>query len=336
MPAKRDQELLVEVARLYYADGLDQGQIGKRLGLSRSSVSRILSSARETGIVQVRIAGEEVVTRNRALEETLISEFRLRRVLVGAAQRWADGSSTVGRLAASLFDMEAPKVKQVGLSWGQTVRRFVESVPTMLLGSETVLTPLVGGMPTVDTGPSGDQVTAILTQKCGILADRFDAPAIVESSVTWDAMMSESSVKNALARAARTDLAFVGVGSYGVETSRKIVDAMHLSSDELRLLEAAHPAGDICGRFFTVEGDVIGSPVANRVIGITIEKLKQVGFVVAMAAGEQKASGVLGALRTGAVDALIVDESLATALMALARTPAGTQKGSPAGDRAGG
>ena len=35
MPAKRDQQLLIDAARLYYVDGLDQGQVGERMGAAR-------------------------------------------------------------------------------------------------------------------------------------------------------------------------------------------------------------------------------------------------------------------------------------------------------------
>ena len=64
MPAKRDQQLLIDAARLYYVDGLDQGQVGARLGLSRSSVSRILHEARSSGLVQIRVVGDDRTVRN--------------------------------------------------------------------------------------------------------------------------------------------------------------------------------------------------------------------------------------------------------------------------------
>ena len=36
MPAKRDQQVLIDAARMYYLEDLDQGQIARRLGVPRA------------------------------------------------------------------------------------------------------------------------------------------------------------------------------------------------------------------------------------------------------------------------------------------------------------
>ena len=48
-------DLLAEVASLYYELDLGQSEIGKRLGLSRVKVYRLLKKAREVQIVQITI-----------------------------------------------------------------------------------------------------------------------------------------------------------------------------------------------------------------------------------------------------------------------------------------
>src|SRR5919199_3754473 len=48
-------ELLAQVAHLYFENGHDQGAIARRLKVSRSSVSRLLTQARRQGIVEIRI-----------------------------------------------------------------------------------------------------------------------------------------------------------------------------------------------------------------------------------------------------------------------------------------
>jgi deoxyribonucleoside regulator len=56
-PQKSEAEILVRVARMYYEHGLNQQEIAGRVGLSRSRISRLLTKAREAGIVQVTILG---------------------------------------------------------------------------------------------------------------------------------------------------------------------------------------------------------------------------------------------------------------------------------------
>ncbi|MEN4099536.1 MAG: sigma factor-like helix-turn-helix DNA-binding protein, partial [Anaerolineaceae bacterium] len=51
---KRDDiELIVQVAKLYYENYLNQEEIAHRLNISRQKVSRLLISARAQGIVKI-------------------------------------------------------------------------------------------------------------------------------------------------------------------------------------------------------------------------------------------------------------------------------------------
>ena len=52
---RQDPFLLAEVAQRYYLEDLTQEQIARRLGVSRSQVSRMLKEAREQGIVEIRV-----------------------------------------------------------------------------------------------------------------------------------------------------------------------------------------------------------------------------------------------------------------------------------------
>ena len=319
MPAKRDQQLLIDAARLYYVDGLDQGQVGERLGLSRSSVSRILHEARSSGLVQIHIVGDDRTVRDGELERRLVRTFGLREALVADTSTSADPGASVARLAGEAFPRLASGASRIGFSWGLTVARFIDLLPDTRLRPDTRIVPLVGGMPTLDSAPSGNSHLQILADKCGAVAGRFDAPAIVESALTQQAMMSESSVQASLAEARSCDLGFVGIGNYEVQTSRAVMSAMRLSFEEKSAVEAAHPVGDMLGRYFTIEGVPLGPPASERVIGIDLDDLRRIRTVIGLATGRAKTTGTLGALRTGALDVLVVDDELAQALLAANR-----------------
>lgn len=49
------EHLLVQASRLYYEQNMTQAEIGRRLNTSRSTVSRLLQEARDTGVVRVVI-----------------------------------------------------------------------------------------------------------------------------------------------------------------------------------------------------------------------------------------------------------------------------------------
>ena len=78
--AREDELQLADVAQQYYLEDLTQEQIARRLGVSRSQVSRMLKEARERGIVEIRI--HHPLRTVPALQQTLLNAFPLRDCLV--------------------------------------------------------------------------------------------------------------------------------------------------------------------------------------------------------------------------------------------------------------
>ncbi len=316
MSAARSLDLLVSAARLYYEQGRSQQEVAAALGVSGSSVSRILAAARDQGVVVITVRDpRQVVRRVPELESQLVAAFGLREAWVGTVP---DGLQPVGAaaiLAARFFVERLGTMRRVGLSWGTTIGRFVEAVDVDPAPRDLELLPLVGGMAALDTGPDGSSSLQTLARKCGARASRLEAPAIVESPQTGIAMMRESVIAAALERASSVDTAFLGIGSVGTAASSRLLAAMKLSEPELLEVEAAGPAGDMCGRFFDDNGVPLGPPTSTRVIGVTLEQLARIPTVVAMAAGVEKTRGVLAALRSQVVGILVLDEALATQVL---------------------
>jgi len=316
VPASRSRSLLIDAARLYYVDGLGQGEISRRLGVSRSNVSRILAAAREQGIVEVRIHDDNRETRRvPELELALVERFGIRDVHVGGVASGITPLDQVTQLAARIFEERAVDATRIGLSWGATITHFVDELQPQTAKRVLEVMPLVGGLPTGETGRAGNLSILTLARKVGASPRWMQAPAVVESKLTHDAMMHESSIVDSLEYAANCDLAFVGIGSFGIHNSRRVIAAMRLSAAEEAELMADEPVGDICGRFYDVQGRVLGPPTSERVIGLTMEQLAGIETLVGMASGKEKAPGVAGALRTGVLDVLVIDEALAHAVL---------------------
>lgn len=315
MAATRSLDTLVKAARLYYEDGLSQGEVARVLGLSGATVSRVLAAARDQGIVEVRIHDPRSPVRRVAeLEQRLVDEFGLTEARVGAPNASADALQSVGRLAADLFGERLSQMRRVGLSWGSTLEAFVAEVPERVVPLLKVL-PLAGGNPGLDMAAAGGTLVQALARRCGVQPSRFLAPAVVESPHTKQAFVAESSIRTALERAAEVDHAFVGVGTLGVRSSVTIVEDMKLSEAELATFLAQKPAGDISGRFFDDTGAEVGPPTTDRVIGLSLDDLRRVPCVIGLAAGQEKARGFRAALRTGVLDIAVLDVALAQAVL---------------------
>ena len=77
--------------------------------------------------------------------------------------------------------------------------------------------------------------------------------------------------------------------------------------------------GDVCARYFDMDGQPAGGPVDERVLAVSLADLRLIPTVVGVASGREKAPGILGAVRGQVVDVLVCDASAARAVLALDR-----------------
>ncbi|MPY57622.1 sugar-binding transcriptional regulator [Streptomyces spongiae] len=312
MPTTRDQHLLVKVARMYYEEGRSQQEIAQALDVSRPGVSRMLAAARERGIVEISV--HDPAGRDLTLESELRAAFGLRDCRVAEVPGGDRALARVGDLGARwLLDTLRPE-QSVGVSWGRTLQAVVRQVPDNgALNVEVV--PLVGGLSSVDREITGEELVRDLAARLGGRFRRLHAPALLTTPASRRILLAEPSVQDALSAAEQVGIALVGIGSHGVGASAAIIDALVLDAREREEFERRQPVGDLCARFFDSRGRAIPGPVEDRVLAVSLDQLSRIPRVAGVAAGAEKAHGVLGALRSGTVDVLICDSALARALL---------------------
>lgn len=316
MAGRRDLGTLVEVAKMYYLDGINQSRIAKTLGISTSSVSRMLNQARETGLVTVAINDpREGVGRREDLEEALAARFCLESAYVAAHRPGVAPMDLVARLAAEVVNGRLSQVSSIGLSWGRTVSAFAHCFERPRSMTPLDIYPLSGGMSVKDSDVSGNASVQALARRCGGKAHRIDAPVIVSSAQVCAAMLAEPIVLEALRDAASCELAVVGIGSMGVHWSATLSLASVLSPAEMAEVRAAGIAGDVCGRTLNDDGEAVRTSVDDHLIGLTLDELRDIPEVIGIAAGAEKSRGVAGILRSGIVQSVVVDEQLADVVL---------------------
>ena len=70
--------------------------------------------------------------------------------------------------------------------------------------------------------------------------------------------------------------------------------------------------GDMCARYFSINGEFVKDEYYDRLISIPIECLKRAKKVICMASGSEKSVAIVGALRTGIVGTFVCDEQTAS------------------------
>jgi DNA-binding transcriptional regulator LsrR (DeoR family) len=311
MATARERALIVKVARMYYEQNMSQDQIARALLTSRSNVSRILSVAKQRGIVEIKIIEE--ARRETEIEEMLMSRFGLRAAMVAKVPRGTSDYQAVGQLAVTSFlNHLKPRVK-VAISWGRSIQAMVDALDAENRPDLTFI-PLMGGMTPVPSTYSGEALIRSLAEKFNAQYQVLHAPTIVQSPDIKVALMREPSVAAVIEAARTADVAFVGIGSKGANSSQHILQSAGMT-------EAGNPefyakwAGDLAGRFFDREGNAVNSRLDNRTVGLDLGEIAKIKRVVGVAAGEEKTEGILAALRGGLISELVTSSNCATRLL---------------------
>lgn len=312
--AIKDDKLrtIVQVARLYYERDMSQQAIADKLGVSRSLIARYLQQSKELGIVKVQVSDPRESSGD--LSEKLRMRFDLEHVevLPNAHASPALTLQDAAHAAASYFADNVQDGEQVGLAWGRSIKSFVDQLPGQKITATDVgVTPLMGE----SSNPRlYSRMNELVEQMAGTVSaePRFlfypvmvdskslylriiQEPALVEVDRAWDAL----------------DWAFVGIGA----TPPTEGMAVYVAEQHLPALQKTAATGDICCHYFDEDGRYVKTPFRERIIGASIEQLERAELVVAVATGKEKVRAVRGALNTGLIGALFVDQALAEAVL---------------------
>jgi DNA-binding transcriptional regulator LsrR (DeoR family) len=317
MPAPREPEALLRVARMYYVQQRSQQEIATELGVSRSNISRMLSAAIDAGLVEIRLV--DPAGRDNDLEVGLCKAFGLREARVAQRSRTPgsfDPLSAVGTLAAKLLAESISDRMTVALSWGTALQSMVWATTTERDYS-VQLVQLVGGLSSINNEISGQELLRELAARLGSATYRYlHAPATLTSRAARDSLLAETSVHQSIDLASRADIAFVGIGTPSHGSSAAVIDSLQLSTREKERFWALGPVGDVAARYFDAQGRPLEGAVQDRILAVTVQDLQQIPTVVGVAAGRVKAPGVLGAMRGGLINVLVCDDALARAVLA--------------------
>ncbi len=306
-------QLMVQVARLYHENQLNQEEVARRLNLTRQKVSRLLIAAREQGIVKVVVY--DPTPGDSDLGDELKRRFHLQDVVLTPAENLEGNQlrSAIGLAAAEYLKRNLHADQNVGIGWGrtlyETVNLIVDSQPKHIN-----VIPLIGGVG--DISPFF-QVNELVRQ----LADAFDgtyrhfyAPAFVEDNTVLENLLKTQEISQSFELWSQLDVAVVGIGHVEFQKISSMFFADHITPQTLAMLESKATVGDICARFFDIHGTQVFPELG--VIGINLDQLKAVPEVIAVAGGTEKVRAVLGALRGGVIKTLITDTTTARAVLA--------------------
>ncbi len=309
------QELISRVLSLYYVDELTQAEVGRRLGLSTAKVNRLLQQARQEGMVEITI--RTPLQHLYDLEYRLKAIFDLQEAVV--IPRIAEDVNTyvhnLGRAGATYLLDHLRDGDVIAIGGGTGVNSVVQALDPSR-AYDVKVAPILGG---VQGSASTDvnYLVAQLAERLGGKAYRLHAPAFVETGEHRDVLLSLGPIKEILDITRQANIALLGVGTVEPEKSR-FVEFTALSAEDMRrVAETCGGVGEIGAYVYDIEGKPCAEEYAERVVGLSLQELKRIPFVIGVAATAAKALPLYGALRGGYLHTLITDEAAAQGIVQL-------------------
>lgn len=308
-----DDEMLVRVARMYYEHGLNQQEIADRVGLSRSRISRLLTRAREAGIVQITII--DPFKQEHELSGQLADRYGLKRAVVcpipessAKPLQWHLGQAAARLLKEVIRDKDT-----VGLCGGTTMLEVARALKPVKRENVSVV-QLEGSLS--GKGEAlihGNEIATLFARAFEATPYFLSVPAIVENKRLRDALTHDHNLAGILEIGRKANIAVFSVGRPG--RSCILVQAGYVSPDEMDALLDKGAVGDICSRFFDKDGRICDHSLDERTIGLDLGEFCPKESCILVAGGLQKLHGIMGALRGGLADMLVTDETTAKELM---------------------
>lgn len=309
--------LLSNVALLYYGEGLTQGEIAKRMRVSRATIVNMLRESRDRGIVDIRVDGRHLSSSSVSRE--LKDRFALEDVYVsknvhagGKRGRAADLSLLARVAAAAVLDVVEPG-DRIGVAWGETIMAVSDVMASSPVEGAEVC-QLIGSM--ISERVPASEICAIqIANKLGARCYTLHAPGIVSSEELAGMMRQEPTIKSQLDRLTSLDVTIASVGHIGDDTHLQV--AGMATVDEIASARKAGAVGVLSCRYLDGEGRQIDRPPSSRLIAAELDQIRRAPRKLLAVCGVDRTEPTLAAIKGGLVTHLCVDEALAGNLLKL-------------------
>lgn len=320
MSADDSRRLILRVCELFYRDDLSHVEIGKRLGLSRFQVARLLRRGRDEGYVVIKIL--EPAGWHGDLERALEERYGLDVAVVvdDDGHSGAEMRRRVADAAGRLLIDVATDGMDLGISLGQTMQDLVEQLPNRIARTVTVV-QMIGSTSHGDSRNEAPVLAAELASRFGTRPFLMYAPALVGAANVRGALLGEASIHATFEQFRTLDVAFVGIGSITEADSSRLVYGGALERADVERLRGRGAVGDVLAFLFDADGAVVESGLEDRILAIGLDDFRRIPRRIGVAAGIEKAAAIAAALRGGFVNTLVTDSAVAARLCEGAGTP---------------
>lgn len=311
-PSLDEIRMMVAAAQLSYQKAMTQEKVGKILGVSRPKVSRLLSQAREHGIVEIIVRNP--ISRNTEIQSTLIEKFGLLDAIVtpSVIDKQEVIVPRIAAEAAGYIMDNLPAESVLGLGRGVTIYETAMALNPQRYRRPIIL-PLSGGIGEYDADRPFNEIINRTAIALGGQAKYLYAPALLDNEKYRASVLAEPRSQEVVGLWDKLDWVVLGIGA--INQAREPNPYYDRALDAFLQETKTQPVTEINLRFILPDGQIPTISGNGRLVAASAEQIKQAEVRLAVAGGMYKLEAIYATLLSGLINVLVTDENTAVELV---------------------
>ena len=308
-------EEMYQAASRYYVHAETMETIAHHLKISRSTVSRLLKEARDTGLVRISLADHQGSAS--PLSTSLSQRFGVRVHMVSVRENANEKvrMERVARMAGQLLTEVVEDHDVIGVAWGVTLSNVVRYLGRRPLVDATVV-QVNGSANQHDSGlPYIGEIMQSFGDAFDAQAVLFPVPAFFDQAEAKSVLWRERSIQQVLRLREQVDIAVFGVGALKARVPSHVYSAGYMDPAEMEQLLSEGVVGDVCTVLLREDGSYADIAYNERATGPTPAELARIPRRICVVADPSRAPALIGALRAGTATDLVLDDGTARAVL---------------------
>ena len=303
--------LSIDVAKLYYKSDYSQQQIANKLNLSRPTVSRLLQYAKDKGFVQINIS--DPIEDNISLEEKLCKKYNLDVVKIAYSPLniSSEIKKSISMKAAEYLYEIAKDGDIIGVSWGTTIYKMALNLKHKALKGVQIV-QLKGGISHSQNNTYAYEVVELFSEAFSTVGRYLPLPVMFDTVQIKELIERDKHIRNILDLGRQANIAVFTVGT--VKDDALLFRLGYIDEKDREIIQKK-AAGDICSRFFDLNGNICDKDLDERTVGIKLEELKEKEKRILVAGSQRKITAIEASLRGGFANILVTDQYTAEELL---------------------
>ena len=308
-----------KIAKMYYYGDLTTQQIAKELKVSRPTVSRLLSLAKKTGLVQITVQdGQDQIP---PMAELIKKKFSLDAVHIVSVPHVLDEVIWLERVAKYTANRLTTVMKPhftLGIAWGTTMSAISEHLTPVDAHDLSIVQLNGSGNTFLSDNSYASTILKVFADTYNARVYLLPVPAFFDHKETKEAMWRERSIRQIVKLQQKAEVLLYSIGAVSGGVPSHIHTGGYMEREEQQTLRKDKAVGDIATVFFRADGTWEDVKINSRTSGPPLTLFAKAAHGICVVSGLAKAPGLLAALRAGYMTELIVDEPTARRTLELA------------------